>query len=240
MARTVTLLTRRNALALGSAALVLAALSRPAGAQAKLRIGTIGAGALGGAVGALWVKAGHEVMFSSRNPEELKPLVEKLGPKASAGSVAEAIAFGDAILLAAPYQAYPEIGRQYAEALKPKSVVLDAGNANRSDLFEESKANGIGVTTAKFFPGVKIVRAFNAANNRLFTEHSGKTPAMAIPLAGDDKEAMEVAKALVISAGFEPLVVGGLKDADKFAMGTAGFGHVMPAKALAKQLGVTP
>jgi len=123
-------------------------LSLPSRAEEKLRIGTIGAGSLGGAVGALWVKAGHEVMFSSRNPEELKSLVERLGPKARAGSISEAIAFGDAVLLAAPYEAYPQIGRDYSEAMKGK-IVLDAGNANRSTLFEEAKANGIGVTTAK-------------------------------------------------------------------------------------------
>lgn len=234
--------SRRRALQLAGAAAIFAAaqllIPSTARAEQKLKIGTIGAGSLGGAVGTLWVKAGHEVMFSSRNPKELESLVAKLGPNAKAGSVAEAIAFGDAILLAAPYEAYPQIGRDYGAALKGK-IVLDAGNANRSTLFEEAKANGIGVTTAKYIPGARIVRAFNAANNRLFTEHAGKTPKMAVPLAGDDAEALKVAEALVVSAGLEPLVVGGLKDADRFAMGTAGFGHVMPADELAKQLGVT-
>lgn len=231
--------SRRRALQLAAAVAVASQLplSLPSRAEEKLRIGTIGAGSLGGAVGALWVKAGHEVMFSSRNPEELKSLVERLGPKARAGSISEAIAFGDAVLLAAPYEAYPQIGRDYSEAMKGK-IVLDAGNANRSTLFEEAKANGIGVTTAKYIPNARIVRAFNAANNRLFTEHAGKTPKMAVPLAGDDAEAVKVAASLVVSAGLEPLVVGGLKDADRFAMGTDGFGHVMPAHELARKLGV--
>lgn len=218
-----------------------AALALGAGelrADQKLRVGTIGAGSLGGAVGALWVKAGHEVMFSSRNPEELKALVAELGPKARAGTIREAIAFGDAVLLAAPYEAYPQIGRDYAADLNGR-IVLDAGNANRSTLFEETKANGIGVTSAKYLPGARIVRAFNAANNRRFTENAGKTPKMAVPLAGDDAEALKVAAALVAAAGLEPLVVGGLKDADKFAMGTDGFGHVMPADELARKLGVS-
>src|SRR5690606_361134 len=134
---------------------------------------TIGAGSLGAAVGALWVKAGHEVMFSSRNPENLKDLIESLGPKARAGTVAEAIAFGDAILLAVPYEAYPQVGRDYADALKGK-IVLDAGNANRSSLYAETQENGIGLTTRKYFPGARIVRAFNAANNRLFTSNANR------------------------------------------------------------------
>ena len=142
------------------------------------------------------------------------------------------------MLLAAPYEAYPQIGRDYAEDLKGK-IVLDAGNANRSTLYEETKANGIGITSAKYLPGARIVRAFNAANNRRFTENAGKTPKMAVPLAGDDAEALKVAETLVASAGLEPLVVGGLRDADRFAMGTDGFGHVMPADELAKKLGVS-
>lgn len=232
-------ISRRHALQLlaatGAGAAITSAAAR---AEAPMKIGTIGAGSLGGAVGALWVKAGHEVMFSSRNPAELKSLVEELGPKARAGTVEEAIAFGDAVLLAAPYAAYPQIGRDHGAALKGK-IVLDAGNANRSDLFEEAKTNGVGITSAKYIAGARLVRAFNAANNRLFTQNADRAaPRMAIPLAGDDAQALDVAKKLVTSAGFQPLVVGGLKDADRFAMGTDGFGHVMSAEDLARKLGV--
>ena len=61
---------------------------------------------------------------------------------------------------------------------------------------------------------------------------------MAVPIAGDDANAVEAAKKLVSAAGFDPLVVGGLKDADAFAMGTGGFGHVLSAEELAEKLGV--
>ena len=56
-----------------------------------MRIGIIGAGNIGSTLGGLWAKAGHAVMLSSRHPEELKGLVESLGPKASAGTPAEAV-----------------------------------------------------------------------------------------------------------------------------------------------------
>ena len=237
-------LSRRQILTLAAASGIAISTSALFGAssaiaQQRFRIGTIGAGNLGGAIGALWIKAGHEVMFSSRNPDSLKPLVEKLGPLAHAGTVENAIRFGeDAVLLAIPYQSYPEAGQAYAKALQGK-VVLDAGNANRSTLFEEVKENGIGVTSAKYFPGARIVRAFNAANHRIFTSNANRpAPRMAIPIAGDDADAIEVAKKLVDAAGFDPLVVGGLKDADKFAMGTDGFGHILSADELAAKLGV--
>lgn len=233
--------SRRQLLTLAAAAGIAPSLfaASPAHAGQRFKIATIGAGNLGGAIGALWIKAGHEVMFSSRNPDELKPLVEKLGPLAHAGTVEEAIRFGtDAVLLAIPYQAYPDAGKAYAAALDGK-VVLDAGNANRSTLYAETQENGIGVTSAKYFPGTRIVRAFNAANHRIFTNNANRhAPRMAVPIAGDDADAIETAKKLVDAAGFDPLVVGGLKDADKFAMGTDGFGHVMSAKELAEQLGL--
>ena len=54
-------------------------------ASAPVKIGIIGSGRQGGAIGLLWAKAGHEVFFSSRNPENLKELVAQAGPKARPG-----------------------------------------------------------------------------------------------------------------------------------------------------------
>src|SRR5260370_29848696 len=87
--------------AAGSLALTpLAAWAQGAPSGQKLKIATIGAGREGGALGALFVKEGHSVMFSSRHPEQLKDFVTGLGPLARAGTVAEAVAFGDVVLLA--------------------------------------------------------------------------------------------------------------------------------------------
>src|SRR5204863_3517729 len=65
-----------------------------------MKIGIVGSGKLGGAVGSRWVKVGHQALFSSRHPEQLKSLVEPLGPRAQPGTVAEALAFGDGLLVA--------------------------------------------------------------------------------------------------------------------------------------------
>ena len=76
-----------------------------------MKIGVIGSGRIGSTIGGLWVKAGHEVMFSDRDPEQVKRAIDGLGPiaQARAGSVAEAVAFGDAVLIAVPYGALPAI-----------------------------------------------------------------------------------------------------------------------------------
>src|SRR5216683_780559 len=73
-------------------------------------------------------QAGHPVMFSSRHPEQLKDLVAGLGPLAKAGTVAEAVAFGEVVLLVVPYPAVPEIGKEYGGALATKPLVIDVSN----------------------------------------------------------------------------------------------------------------
>ena len=92
------------------------------------RIGIIGSGHIGGTIGGLWVKNGHPVLFSSRHPEELKDMVTQLGSLAQAGTVEQAIAFGDVCFIAVPYGAIPQIGKDYSAAMKGK-VLLDACNA---------------------------------------------------------------------------------------------------------------
>ncbi|MGC5777111.1 NADPH-dependent F420 reductase [Methylobacterium sp. NFXW15] len=238
-------LTRRAALAIA----VLSLAATPALAQdqtAKIRIGVIGGGNIGGTIGGLWVKDGHEVMFASRHPEQLKPLVDELGPKAKAGTPEEAIKFGDAVFLAVPYKAYPDLSKEVGPLLKGK-VVLDAGNATQKrdgELYDEVQKNGLGITSAKYFPGAKLVRAFSTANYKVFAKegaNGGKDRAggrMAIPIAGDDPEALKVAEGLVRDAGFDPVVIGGLKDADKVAIGAPGFGHNVTAPELREKLGM--
>ena len=86
-------------------------------AQSKLKIGVIGSGRIGSTLGGLWVKAGHEVMFSDRDAEQAKRVAQDLGARARSGTVEEAVAFGEAVLIAVPYGAAGggEAGRQRAQ-----------------------------------------------------------------------------------------------------------------------------
>ena len=120
-------LNRRAVLTAGSALMFGAALSpwelRAQTNGARQPIGTIGAGHIGSTIGGLWVKNGHKVLFSSRHPEQLRDLMAALSPLAQAGTVEQAIAFGDVVLLTVPYGALPQIGRDYAAQLKGKIVI---------------------------------------------------------------------------------------------------------------------
>ncbi len=220
--------------ALAGLAFSVSAVSRSASGQATapLKIGIIGSGHIGSTLGTLWIKSGHPVMLSSRHPEELTSLVQGLGPLAKSGSVAEAVAFGDVILIAVPYGAYPQIGKDYGSQLAGK-VVLDAGNAvaaRDGEITAETKEEGIGLTSAKYLPGAKIVRAFNSMGYKFFVSEANRAgDRMAIPIAGDDKDALDIASTLVHDAGFDPVVIGPLARAKDFSQGNPLYGQQLTA-----------
>ena len=210
-------------------------------AAQPMRIGVIGAGWLGGTVGRLWVQAGHEVLFSSRHPEELVSMTRELGPRASAGTAREAAEFGTILLFAVPYDALPQLGRDLHELLSGK-IVLDACNpSGGSDnaLAREAQANGVAQTSAKYQPGTRLVRVFSAVDATAIDASakrlSGK---LGVPLAGDDAEAVQVAAQLVRDAGCEPVVVGNLAAATSFQRGGPGFRANTTAPDLRRLLGL--
>ena len=71
-----------------------------------MKIGIIGSGNIGGAAGTLWANASHEIVFSSRHPEDLAPLVAQAGSRAHAGTPEEAAAWGEVVLVAIPFGRY--------------------------------------------------------------------------------------------------------------------------------------
>lgn len=245
--------SRRLLLGAGGALALVAALrpwrafgqspieSRAGGA--KLRIGIIGSGHIGGTVGGLWVKAGHPAMFSSRHPDKLKGLVASFGPLARAGTVDQAVGFGEVVFVAVPYGALPQIGRDYGAALRGK-IVLDAGNAvpaRDGAIVEEAKRDGIGVTSRKYLPGTRLVRAFNTLSYMILAREANRPqPRLAIPIAGDDPEALRVTAQLVRDAGFDPVVVGKLADARRFQRGGPGYGQAVTAAELKQKLSLAP
>jgi 8-hydroxy-5-deazaflavin:NADPH oxidoreductase len=205
------------------------------------RIGVIGAGSLGGTVGRLWVKAGHEVLFSSRHPEELVSTTRELGPRATVGTPLQAAEFGTILLFAVPYDALPQLGKDLGGAIRGK-IVLDACNpsaGSSSALAREAEANGVGGTSAKLLPGTRLVRAFSAVDATAVEASARRaTGKLGVPLAGNDREAVQVAAQLVIDAGCEPVVVGDLAAARSFQRGGPGFRANTTASELRRLLGL--
>jgi predicted dinucleotide-binding enzyme len=235
-------LSRRGFLLAAGAAAAGAGLARvPVIAQggattkAPMRIGIIGSGRQGGALGLQWAKAGHEILFSSRNPDTLKELVAKAGGKAKAGLPQDAAAFGEVILIAVPYGALPQVGKDYAHLMKGK-VVIDVGNPRvdrDGPMAKDALSKGTGIASAEYLPGVRLVRALNALSF-VQVEREAHRPGekLGIPVAGDDPAAVATVVRLVEDAGFEPVVVGGLARAKEFDAGTPVYVKGMTAQQL--------
>jgi 8-hydroxy-5-deazaflavin:NADPH oxidoreductase len=225
------------------ATLVLALPAASGADKSAMKIGIIGSGKIGGTLGELWVKAGHEVFFSSRHPDELQGLVKRLGSKAHAGMPREAAKFGEVVLISVPYGALPQIGKDLAAELSGK-VVIETGNpVPRRDgpMAEPARAKGTGVASAEFLPGTRLVRAFNTVEYEDLRSNAHRAgERVAIPLAGDDKAALEIASRLVEDAGFEPVVVGSLARAKDFDTGTPVYRKALTARELRQSLGINP
>jgi predicted dinucleotide-binding enzyme len=190
-----------------------------------MRIGIIGAGMIGSTLAKLWVDAGHEVRIASRHPEELQPLVRSLGKNASAGTPEDAATFGDVVMLTVPLKAIPGLAKDLAPLLAGK-VVLDTGNAYEKrdgDAAREASRHPRGSAgwAAGMFPGARWVKAFNTVYFKtLESETHREGDRVGIPLAGDDREALETAARLARDAGFDPVVVGSLERGREFEPGT--------------------
>jgi predicted dinucleotide-binding enzyme len=191
---------------------------------------------MGGALGTLFVKAGHPVMFSSRHPENLKDLAAAAGPLAQTGTVEQAIAFGDVIVLGVPYTAVEQIGKDHGPALAKKVLVIDVSNPiprrDGEDFVKSVNAQGgAGLVTAKWLPGSHIVRAFNAIGSGRLAEIAHRPgEKVGVPIAGDDPKAVATAEALIREIGFEPVLVGGLAMGKHLVPGTPLGGEHTPAE----------
>ena len=231
-----TTISRRTMMA---TAVMVAAYPAQSFAQAKPKIGFIGAGHIGGTLAKLWAQAGYKVMLSARDLGPVKQVVAGLGPNASAGTPAQAAAFGDVVVITVPFSALPQIGRDYAAQLKGK-VVLDTCNPylDRDDpMAKDAIDKGTGVMDPIYLPGTRLVRAFNSIRaGDLESQAHRKGEPVGIELAADDAQALAIAKQLVSDAGFEPVVVGGLATAKSFDPGTIVYPKTMTAREIREAL----
>ena len=196
----------------------------------KMKIGIVGSGRVGGGIGSVWVKAGHEVMFSSRHIEHDKALAAKLGANAHAGTPREAAAFGEVVMISVPYGALPEVGKDLEALIKGK-IVIDTCNPfvwRDGEIATWAREKGAGLASAELIPGARIVRAFNAIGAaRMSTAHQDPGH-IGMPIASDDAEAIVVASNLIRDIGYEPIVIGDLEMGKYLMPGTPLSGEHTP------------
>lgn len=223
----------RRQILLGGGALIAGAMfASAARADGKPKIGLIGAGRIGGTLGQVWANAGYRVMLLAQNLAPVQTLVTAIGHGALAGTPRQAAAFGDVVVVTVPYEAVPQIGRDYAPELKGK-IVLDTCNPKRETfvaLTPEAVKLGTGIMDQRYLPGTRLVKAFNTINFGALKTQGGRAGELAgVPLSADDPEALKVAEQLVRDAGFEPVVAGNLSTAKLYDSYTPFHANGIPA-----------
>ena len=134
----------------------------------------------------------------------------------------------------------PELGKDLYNELLGKTV-LETGNPypeRDGPMAEEARSEGAGVYSQKLLPGCNLVRAFNTIHYaELHKQAHREGERVGVPIAGQTDTATKMAASLVTDAGFEPVIVGGLRDARFFDVGTPVYNRVMTASQLRAALG---
>ena len=180
-----------------------------------MKIGIVGAGRIGGNLASMWAKQRHEVMLSySREPETLKQAAAAIGALAEAGSVREAVEFGDVVLFSVPWSKVGEVVGEMGD-LEGK-VVIDTTNQFASGGLEElPDGKTAAEVNASRLSGGKYVKAFNTLTAGFQGAAAGREgdERAAMFFCGDDDEAKQTVKKLIRDIGFAPVDVGGCADA---------------------------
>jgi hypothetical protein len=180
-----------------------------------MRVGILGSGLMGGKLGTIFVRAGHDVVFSyAREREKLERLARDSGGVARAGTPAEAARDADVVLLAVHWSRVDEVLNQAGD-LTGKVIVTCSMpmNADDTELVAGRTSSGA-EELAKKVPSAHVVSAFGTVPSEVFfsvfeTAGSGTRPNLFY--CGDNAAAKTVAVQLIRDVGFEPLDAGPLR-----------------------------
>ena len=177
-----------------------------------MRIGIVGAGRIGGNCAVQFAKGGHEVMLSSRDPSKLEPLAAEIGEAASVGTPSEAAEFGEAVVIAVPWDGFDDaIGS--SGSLDGK-IVIDTTNE-----YGSSEMPADGQTAASFHAArvdaARYTKSFNTLTAAFQAEAAFRPEDERIVqwVCGDDVAAKQVVMGLIADAGYAPIDLGRNEDA---------------------------
>ena len=185
-----------------------------------MRVGILGTGDVGQALGTGFAKFGHEVKMGSRDPsqEKVQSWVMKTGSKASAGTFAEAAAFGEIVVLATLWTATESIIRLADPKNLSGKVVIDTTNplvfsAGAPPRLAVGHTDSAGEQVQRWLPDSHVVKAFNTVGNRHMVkpEFPGGPPDMFI--CGNDAQAKQTVTDLLKALGWPVIDIGGIEGA---------------------------
>jgi 8-hydroxy-5-deazaflavin:NADPH oxidoreductase len=180
-----------------------------------MRVGILGSGLMGGKLGTLFARAGHEVVFSyARSARKLERLAREGAGRTRAGTPAEAARDADALLLAVHWSRVDQVLKQ-AGSLSGKVLITCSLPMNKSDtaLVIGGSSSGAEVL-AKKARTARVVAAFGTVPSEvLFSVFAARRRSTrpSLVYCGDDQDAKELAATLIRDVGFDPVDAGPLR-----------------------------
>jgi 8-hydroxy-5-deazaflavin:NADPH oxidoreductase len=180
-----------------------------------MRIGILGSGLMGGKIGTLFARAGHQVVFSySRSPRKLEKLAREAGTNARSGTPGEAAREADALLLAVHWSQMDDVLRQTGD-MSGKVVVTCSlpMNADDTDLVVGRTSSGA-EELARKVAHARVVAAFGTVPSEVLFgvfEARYHAPRPSLLYYGDDDDGKEMAAGLIRDVGFDPVDAGPLR-----------------------------
>jgi 8-hydroxy-5-deazaflavin:NADPH oxidoreductase len=180
-----------------------------------MRVGILGSGLMGGKLGTIFARAGHQVIFSyARSHEKLEELARRAGGRARAGTPRDAVQEADAVLLAVHWSRMDDVlaqaGDVSGKVIVTCSLPMDDDDTGLVVAHSSSGAEAL----AKRVPKARIVSAFNTVPSEVLLavfESRGKSAKPSLVYCGDDSGSKRIAADLIRDAGFDPVDAGPLR-----------------------------
>jgi len=180
-----------------------------------MRIGILGSGLMGGKLGILFARAGHDVVFSyATSTKKLEQLAREVGGKARAGTPREAAEDADAMLLAVHWLRFDDVLKQAGDL--SARVILSCSLPMSEDNSElvVGRTSSAAEALAKKLPKAHVVSAFNTVPSEVLFgvyQARNKTRRPSLVYCGDNADAKKLAARLIRDVGFDPVDVGPLR-----------------------------
>jgi len=180
-----------------------------------MEIAILGTGRVGSALGIRWAKRGHNIAYGAQDPdsEEVRDLVEKSGPTATAATVRDAAASSQIVVLAIPWNVTKEV----LDSIGPLDgkLLVDCINPIKSDFsgLELGDATSAAEEIADWAPNAKVIKAFNTVSDASMVDPMYDGQKASMFYCGDDDEAKAIVKQLTEDVDMAPIDAGPLRNA---------------------------
>lgn len=176
-----------------------------------MKVGILGAGRMGFALGSAFFRLGDSVAFGTRTPARIRELCRRNGVAAAAATPRDAALFGDVIVLATTWQRTADCLRQ-AAPLDGKVLITCVSPTDDEERLLVGHSSSAAEEIAKLAPEARVVEAFNATYAEAI-DAAPDPPQQAVLYCSDDADAARSVREIILRFGFEPLDAGPLQNA---------------------------